>query len=117
MKPADTVVSSTALLERLDVLETELAERIVFFGEDSPPARVGRWLLEEARNAVKDAQGEFVGSARASELTGWHPQTLQRYGAKALAGEKMPKGWENLRVRRDAGTYAFQLSTIPVRGD
>lgn len=114
MRERDALVSLAALRERREAEAEELERLRPFLPEQT--VNYAERVLSAWKLAEREARVQYVTTARASELTGWHPDTLRERGHQSLSGDAMPKGWEGLLARFDAGEWGFALSTIPIKG-
>lgn len=96
-------------------VEAELAPVRRLAGDESQPVRTALRLLSIAEEVERDLHDLRVGTQEASERTGWHPETLQRWAKARLAGEDVPAAWANLTV--EGPPYVFVLGTIPGKQD
>lgn len=96
-------------------VDDALKPHLEIYGETSPVVKMGLRLLAEAEQLEQVLAEEKVSTARAAEVTGWHPETLQQYARLKLAGAQLPPGWELLVVERTPAGYAFNVGTIPPR--
>jgi hypothetical protein len=112
MSERDRLVSTAVLRERRDRLRQQIAEQKRIRSSDDPFFKHTEWMLEEWESAERDAAREYVPTSRASELTGWSPQTLRKYAAAARAGEALPEGWTSCShgVRARTGCSASRRS-------
>lgn len=84
------------------------------YGDDSPVVKMGLRLLREAEEVQETLLEARVGTFEASERTGWHPDTLQKYAKARIAGDPLPEAWSELVVELDgSGAYAFVVGSIP----
>lgn len=110
----DVLVSVAALRERREQERAELERLRPYLPEQA--VNYAERVLTAWELAEREARIQFVPTSRAAELTGWHADTLRERGRQVIAGEPMPKGWETLLARFDAGEWSFALSTVPVKG-
>lgn len=115
MPDRDRLVSTAVTAERRKQLREKIAEQKKVRSPEDPFFKITDWMLEEWEGAERDAALEYVPTARAVELTGWGVNTLRKYAIAAHAGEPLPAGWEELRVRKVSGDWVFCVSTIPVK--
>src|SRR4051812_36243774 len=67
-------------------VEAEIAPVVRLFGDDAPVVRAALGVLKSAEEIEAQLASEWVPTARASELTGYDPKTLQVRAKAVLAG-------------------------------
>lgn len=112
----ETLVSTGPLRERIVRLEEEVEAQRQLRADDDPFFRWAEYFLAAMREALRDAEREYVATAEAARLTGWSEQTLRARGRAAARGRPLPTGWEGLLARHEANEWAFCVATIPIKG-
>ena len=110
---ADRLISLTVVDERIEKLETWAKENGRFAGPEF--RNTTEYMLAEMREAVKKAGEAYRSTSETVRMTGWDRKTLLRHAHAFVNGERLPRGWGQLRVRQDGRGYSFMVSTVPVR--
>lgn len=83
------------------------------YGDEAPVVRMALRVLAEAEDIERRLGEQRVTTERASEITGWHPETLQR-NAKAKLDGRPTRGWEAIDVEvGPGGGYVYLVSSLP----
>lgn len=114
-RPRASLIPTDVLEERLTALEQQIQEKAAWLPPDDRATKAALWVVQEAREAIRQAGDATAPTRRAAKLSGWDEQTLQAHARAALAG-KPRRGWAGLRVRRGPAGYEFVLSSIPHKG-
>lgn len=110
----EKLVSTTLLRERIQALEAEVEEQKKLRADDDPFFRIAEYFLTSMTDALREAEREYVPTAKAARLTGWSEQTLRARGRDVVEHRPLPPGWQDLLARFD-GEWSFCVATIPVK--
>lgn len=111
----DVLISAEKIREHLERVESEVESQKRLRSDGDPFFLHTRWVLDEMRVALRDAQVQYLPTSEVAELTGWSEETLRRH-AKALHENKpAPREWAQMIVRRDGGDWTFNIASVPVK--
>lgn len=111
-----TLLISTPIEDRLEKVESRIAEHLTWEDESSPSVKTARWILAEVRDAIKEAGEVWLPTRDVARLTGWDIETLTRNAHRKLDGDPVPPRWRMMECRRDGIGYLFRVSTLPPNG-
>lgn len=111
---AREIAERSELLARLRVkVDEALAPHVEIYGHDSPVVRMGLRILAEAEAIEAEIQGQRVSTEQASDVKGWHVETLHGYARRKLAGERLAAPWDAIQVEKTPAGYVWVIGTIP----